>query len=93
MVEPPGLKCVATVMTFLGVDFVCAKLLTNVMSYHVADFGPLSRAFWKNLQHDSPNMRGGGQRPFGIFPKIHLLWRCHQSLTKHDAQGAKLNSW
>ena len=67
MVEPPGLKCVATVMTFLGVDFVCAKLLTNVMSYHVADFGPLSRAFWKNLQHDSPNMRGGGSKAIWNF--------------------------
>ena len=24
----------------------------------------------KNLQHNFPKMRGGGQRPFGIFPKI-----------------------
>ena len=24
---------------------------------------------------------GGGQRPFGTFPKIHQFWRCHPSLT------------
>ena len=29
----------------------------------------------KNLEHDFPKMRGGGgQRPFGIFPKIHPFW-------------------
>ena len=27
----------------------------------------------KNLQYNFPNMRGG-QRPSGIFPKIHLIW-------------------
>ena len=27
--------------------------------------------FGKNLQRDFPKMRGGGQRPFGTFPKIH----------------------
>ena len=27
--------------------------------------------FRKNLQHNFPKMRGGGQRPFGTFPKIH----------------------
>ena len=25
-------------------------------------------------------MRGGGQRPFGIFPKIHLIWKRDPSL-------------
>ena len=27
-----------------------------------------------NLQYDFPKMRGGGQRSFGIFPKIHPFW-------------------
>ena len=37
--------------------------------------------FEKKLQYDFPKMRGGeGQRPFGIFPKIHLYWYCHPSL-------------
>ena len=26
-------------------------------------------------------MRGGDQRPFGTFVKIHLFWRCRASLT------------
>ena len=31
--------------------------------------------FRKNLQYDFPkNEGGGGQRPFGTFPKIHPLW-------------------
>ena len=28
----------------------------------------------KNSQYDYPKMRGGGQRPFGTFPKIHPFW-------------------
>ena len=29
----------------------------------------------KKTQYDFPKMRGGGgQRPFGIFPKIHPFW-------------------
>ena len=35
----------------------------------------------KNLQHDFPKMRGGGQRPFGTFPKIHPFWHGHASLS------------
>ena len=35
----------------------------------------------KNLQHNFPKMRGGGQRPFGIFPKNHPIWRSHPFLT------------
>ena len=35
----------------------------------------------RNLQYDFPKMRGGGQRPFGIFPKIHPFWWGHPSLT------------
>ena len=31
--------------------------------------------FRKNLQHSFPKMRGGGQRPFGTFPKIHPFWK------------------
>ena len=31
-------------------------------------------SFLKNPQHDFPKMRGGGQRPFGTFPKIHPFW-------------------
>ena len=34
----------------------------------------------KKAQHDFPKMRGGDQRPFGTFPKIHHFWRCHPSL-------------
>ena len=26
-------------------------------------------------------MRGGDQRPFGTFPKIHPFWRCGASLS------------
>ena len=36
--------------------------------------------FGKNPQHDFPKMRGGGQRPFGTFPKIHPFWRGDASL-------------
>ena len=35
----------------------------------------------KKLQHNFPKMRGEGQRPFEIFPKIHPIWRSHPSLT------------
>ena len=39
-------------------------------------------SFLKNLQHDFPKMRGGGgQRPFGTFPKIHPFWYGEASLT------------
>ena len=37
--------------------------------------------FGKKLQHDFPKMRGGDQRPFGTFPKIHPFWRCEASLS------------
>ena len=30
--------------------------------------------FRKNLQYDFPKNEGGGQRPFGTFPKIHPFW-------------------
>ena len=38
--------------------------------------------FRKNLQHNFLKMRGGGQRPFGTFPKIHPFWRRSASLLK-----------
>ena len=30
-------------------------------------------------------MRGGGQRRFGIFPKIHPIWLPDSSLRNHGA--------
>ena len=37
--------------------------------------------FRKNLQHNFLKMRGGGgQRPFGTFPKIHPFWKGLASL-------------
>ena len=36
--------------------------------------------FGKNPQHDFPKMRGGGQQPFGTFPKIHPFWWGQASL-------------
>ena len=46
---------------------------------YTADFGPFNRAFCstfpkKKMQHDITKMRGGGQRPFGSFPKTHPFW-------------------
>ena len=37
--------------------------------------------FGKNPQHDFPKMRGGGQRPFGTFPKIHPFLKGQASLS------------
>ena len=34
----------------------------------------LERENYKKMQHDFPKMRGGGQRQFGTFPKIHPFW-------------------
>ena len=36
--------------------------------------------FRKKLQHNFPTMRGGGQRPFETFPKIHPFWKGKASL-------------
>ena len=33
------------------------------------------------MQYNFPKMRGGGRRPFGIFLKIHPIWRSHPSLS------------
>ena len=32
------------------------------------------KGFSEKLRYDFPKMRGGGQRPFGIFPRIHLIF-------------------
>ena len=32
------------------------------------------RTFSKKMQYNFPKIRGGGWRPFRIFPKIHLIW-------------------
>ena len=37
--------------------------------------------FGKNLQHNFPKMRGGGQRPFGTVPKIYPFWKGSVSLS------------
>ena len=51
-------------------DFCHYKGYTSVMN------------FGTNPQHNFPKMRGrgGGQRPFGTFPKIHPFWRGEASL-------------
>ena len=46
----------------------------------------------RNPQYDFPKMRGGGQRPFGTFPKIHpfssgeasLIMLLHVCIQHHD---------
>ena len=38
----------------------------------------------RNPQYDFPKMRGGGQRPFGTFPKIHPFWSGDTSLRDHS---------
>ena len=49
---------------------------------HILDlYTGLSRVlFKKKVQYYFPKMRGGGQRPFGIFPKFHPFWYRHPSL-------------
>ena len=42
------------------------------------------RGFAEKLQYKLPKMRGG-QRPFGIFPKIHPFWYRHPSLSNAGA--------
>ena len=53
------------------------------ISYYLAIIPPCIYAtisIIKKLQHNFPQMRGGGQRPFGIFPKIHPIWQRDPSL-------------
>ena len=54
---------------------------------YVADFCHYNRyfghEFWKkNPQHDFTKMRGGGQRPFGTFWKIHPFLKGQASLSE-----------
>ena len=37
--------------------------------------------FRKNLQYNFPKNEGGGQWPFGTFPKIHPFWKGKASLS------------
>ena len=65
------------------------KLLAVKLRYpkiYVADFCHYKRFFGhvfrkKNAIWFSENEGGGGQRPFGIFPKVHPFWWCHPSLS------------
>ena len=43
--------------------------------------------FGTNPQHDFLKMRGGGQRPFGTFPKIHPFWSGEASLRHGPLAG------
>ena len=36
----------------------------------------------RKAQYNFPKMRGGGQRPFGTFPKTHPIWCSHPPLNK-----------
>ena len=50
----------------------------------------------RNPQYDFPKMKGGGgQRPFGTFPKIHPFWRRRLSLrlasTRINFKDSKLS--
>ena len=47
----------------------------------------------RNPQYDFPKMSGGGQRPFGNFPKIHQFWRRHPSLKGPSKGFATLIPW
>ena len=58
---------------------------------YVADFGHYEGStsvmnFGENPQHDFPKMRGGGQQPFGTFPKIHPFWEGDASLRIYKTQ-------
>ena len=44
--------------------------------------------FRKKLQHNFPKMSGGGQRPFGTFPKIHPFWKGNASLRGKEIEGS-----
>ena len=52
-----------------GGSFSIQKFIAIIDDTSVMNFG-------KRLQYDFSKMRGGGgQRPFGTFPKIHPFWR------------------
>ena len=63
-----------------GVSFSIQKFMLQIFAIKddtsVMNFG-------KNLQHNFPKMSGGGgQRPFGTFPKIHPFWKGKASLSQ-----------
>ena len=58
-------------------DASASKNYVADFCYYIRYFG---HEFQKKLQHNFPKMRGGGQRPFGTFPKIHPLWKGSASL-------------
>ena len=56
------------------------KIQKTIRKYHIS--GNITKKsatnfFWIG----NANMRGGGQRPFGTFPKIHPFWKPDTSLT------------
>ena len=53
-----------------GLTFSSQKFMLQILGLYIGFFG----RFPKKMQHSFLNMRGGGQRPFGIFPKIHSIW-------------------
>ena len=55
-----------------GVSFSIQKFM--LQSFAIIDDTSVMNFGKKKLQHYFPKMRGGGQRPFGIFPKIHPFW-------------------
>ena len=73
------------------VNFILRKIKTRhtlkkacaCISYYLALIPPCIYAtisIIKKLQHNFPKMRGGGQRPFGIFPKNNPIWYRDHSL-------------
>ena len=60
-----------------GTDFGKGVGVTPIRINFVANF----RASRKKAQHSFPKRGGGGQRPFGSFPKIHQKWSTQSSLT------------
>ena len=59
---------------------------------YVTDFGPglFEHEIENNLQHEFPKMRGGDQRLFWTYPKIHPFWCGHPFLRDRPAQLAEL---
>ena len=56
----------------------------SILNLMLQIFPPLTVLFEhkieNNLQYDFPELRGGDQRPFGTFPKIHPFWCGRPSL-------------
>ena len=53
----------------------CIKKIKTWHTDHHTSLHICNHIYHKNLPLNFPKMRGrGGQRPFGIFPKIHPIW-------------------